>query len=1326
MTHKRRIHEDRGSRGSIMRGRRPANRSRRAQPRRVARRVSLIVVVATTLVMGLAGVLPARPSSATESQFGDTVYLSVGERIPYGGDGSARTARMWVGDTIAYCSDPARDTPTSGTYVRTPVTTHPGTSGVAWSVDAVETMLYYGYGGPGFDRDLWRAGIGGTDLDGNSYATGMDWDGTQITDDEYFAYTHILVADRMWSNGFAALEGTTLEFRQWFCWNVLGYTYGHSGALENRNAVVTRMVGRNVPDGFVAFQIDTGHNSMFFPGGRSQTVVSYEYTPEVDVTFTKVSADATITSGNSEYAYGGATYQIFETATGELAATITTDERGHATYRLKPDTAYHAVETAAPVGFVRSDERVAFVTGSSASTVRLEDVPGTVTLRIRKRDSATQGPAQAGVSLAGAQYKVVDANGAAHLGTTDESGAVTFAGLPLGTVTVSETRAPTGYKPMRETLSYHVGAGDLGPSGVVELDPEGDFDEDVIAFDLDIAKYRDTGSEESGLQDPAEGVSFEIVSNTTGRAVATITTDADGHATTRGSWYGAGERPEGVNGALPYDLAGYTVREVASTTPEGYLPAGDWTISPEQMVDGISLRYIVDNDYVRTRIQVVKTDARSGQTVPLAGFAFQLLDEGGNAISQDVWYPNHEQISEFVTDETGCVTFPGELRSGTYLIREVAAEPPYLLAGDDLVVVVGDGTEVPPVSVVSFTDDQARGSATIVKRCSTGELEDSDALFDAGCAGSLEGAEFDVIAQHDVVSPDGTVQAMTGEAVAHVTTGADGTATATDLPLGNGSATYAFVETRPTPGHVLDATPLEFTLTYADAHTPVVFATAETENEPTVVRIDKTVLGTGEPLAGATFALWRDGDREQDRVLVTSDESGTITLRHLVPGTYRLAEVSAPDGYLADDEVRTFTIDEAGMVEGSTSHQIEIENDFTKVRLSKRDITGEEELPGARLALLDESGEVIDRWVSGEQPHLIEALPPGTYTLVEEMTPRTHDQAESVAFVVASTGDVQAVIMRDEPIEVSGELDKRQEVADPTHPGTEPDALVGDGGTNRAKTSVSEEGRYDYSVDARSTSSTWVDEFTVTDDLSSVTAGLAELVGVTTPVASGDYDGLLNVWYQTNLTATDHVDESGANATLSDRHENPWLHSEETAGSLGGDGRVLSYEGWRLWRADVSATEATSLPVSDLGLADGERVVAVRLEYGRVEEGFTTRGDGWDRDDLKDPHDDLDDVAPTHGGDLGKDGAGLAPLVVHMRVTDAYRDGETLVNRARVDLFRNGGEAEGLEDHDRDRVEQSPVERVVPLPRTSDGAPTVAGVAVLGVASVMLGLRRHR
>ena len=251
---------------------------------------------------------------------------------------------------------------------------------------------------------------------------------------------------------------------------------------------------------------------------------------------------------------------------------------------------------------------------------------------------------------------------------------------------------------------------------------------------------------------------FEIVSNTTQEVVGTVETNQYGFANTASNpdaWFGEGSRPDGASGAIPYDEAGYTVREVEETVPDGFHHVGDWTVTEDDMQDGALLQYIVDNAAIHTRIQIVKTDAVTGRAVPVAGFSFQLLDEGGNPIVQESWYPNHVELSEFTTDETGCVTLPEPIEPGTYYVRETAAQPPYLLGGEDVRVVVPDDEAITPTVVVRYADEAAEGSATIRKT-------------DAATGEPMAGAEFDVVSLGLVKGPDGTVQLVEGETVGMV------------------------------------------------------------------------------------------------------------------------------------------------------------------------------------------------------------------------------------------------------------------------------------------------------------------------------------------------------------------------------------------------------------------------------------------------------------------------------------------------------------------------------------------------------------------------------
>ena len=893
--------------------------------------------------------------------------------------------------------------------------------------------------------------------------------------------------------------------------------------------------------------------------------------PAVSVSFQKQSANAAITSENDTYRLDGATFDIFENAGGIRVATIKMDENGRAQATLLPNTAYYLVETKAPAGYIPRSDRIAFSTSNDGGNVVIDERPGTITLRIAKVDAATGAGPQVGASLAGAEFTCVSQStpGWTHTLTTDEDGRATLTDIPLGTFTIYESRAPEGYLPSDETWSYTIGADQLGDAGVVELEHR--IPNTPIAFDLEISKFKDCGnSNGSGIEQPAEGVVFEVVSNTSQQVVGTLTTNIYGFASTKdqaGAWFGAGERPNGVSGTIPYDRVGYTIREVADTVPDGFKQAGEWTITVEQISDGAELQYIVDNHALSTHLQIVKRDAQTGNAVPRAGFTFQLLNGNREPISQTSWHPAHTVMNTFTTDETGTVTLPESLNPGTYYIRETSAKEPYLV-GEDLEITIPTDMNLTPVAVASFYDDAATGSIEIVKN-------------DTVDGHALAGAVFDIRAAGDIVRPDGSIVALDGETVTTITTDERGFACANHLSLGCGTAIYEVIE------------------------------------------------------------------------------------------------VQAPEGYLLDQSAHTVELSHADQETPTVKAHLDVSNDYTKINVSKVDLTGKQEVEGARLSLHGADGTEIDAWTSSDKPHRIEHLLPGTYTLREAMSPRTYDLAEDMTFEIKATGEVQAAAMKDAPIEVEGRVDKRQEIARPIGKG-----LVANGdGKNRAATQSDTDGSFSYTLDAKNESSTWVDEFTITDDLECAKDGIARLIAIETPIATGDFDGLCNVWYRTSPAGGNDTGEQ-ANATLNDGHDNPWLKTDEVKKLLGGDLRMVDYGDWHLWKADVPTTESVTLEAKELDLLGGGTITGIRLEYGAVSADFTTRGaaESWTREDLKDEHDDLDGVNTVLDPDIH--GA-----VIHMQAASSYTPQTALANSARVDLCRNGG-GSNLESHDEDHVIQ--------------------------------------
>ncbi|MCD7883383.1 MAG: hypothetical protein LUI87_06730, partial [Lachnospiraceae bacterium] len=92
------------------------------------------------------------------------------------------------------------------------------------------------------------------------------------------------------------------------------------------------------------------------------------------------------------------------------------------------------------------------------------------------------------------------------------------------------------------------------------------------------------------------------------------------------------------------------------------------------------------------------------------------------------------------------------------------------------------------------------------------------------------------------------------------------------------------------------------------------------------------------------------------------------------------------------------------------------------VEISKKDITNDEELPGAHLFIRDEDGNVVEEWISTSEPHQIVNLALGTYTLTEVTAPDGYEVAETIEFTVEDTIKIQIVTMYDSPKEGTVDL----------------------------------------------------------------------------------------------------------------------------------------------------------------------------------------------------------------------------------------------------------------------------------------------------------------
>ncbi len=191
----------------------------------------------------------------------------------------------------------------------------------------------------------------------------------------------------------------------------------------------------------------------------------------------------------------------------------------------------------------------------------------------------------------------------------------------------------------------------------------------------------------------------------------------------------------------------------------------------------------------------------------------------------------------------------------------------------------------------------------------------------------------------------------------------------------------------------------------------------------TKTTISKVDITTNKELPGATLTI-KDANGKVVASWVSTSEPHVIDA--LPAGKYTLEETIAPDGYVRANSISFEVVD-------GKATTVTMKDDYTKLKISKIDITTEKELPGATLVIKDVNGKVIDEWVSTDEAHYIEKIKPGKYTLEETIAPDGYIRAEKIEFEVLETGDVQTVTMVDDYTKV--EISKQDVITKSELPG---------------------------------------------------------------------------------------------------------------------------------------------------------------------------------------------------------------------------------------------------------------------------------------------------
>ena len=452
----------------------------------------------------------------------------------------------------------------------------------------------------------------------------------------------------------------------------------------------------------------------------------------------------------------------------------------------------------------------------------------------------------------------------------------------------------------------------------------------------------------------------------------------------------------------------------------------------------------INNQAIRYRLKLIKTDAKTGKTVRLANTAFKLLDSDGNVVTQTVSYPTRRKIDTFYTDDNGEVTLPETVTRGMYFIEEVHAPQGYLIRTERLGVFVGETGDAPGEAYtldIEIPNEPAMGRVMVEKKGLrlVRLAEQADAygnivhqlVYEEGY---LAGAVFELRAAEDIVGKDGTLWFHAGDVADTITTTETGKDASKELPLGR----YELVEVSAPEGYLLDGAPHGVELRYESDHTAVVETAVTFGNDYLSAEItlekekeDLEIIMEGDhvrqalvntPGEGFVFGLFADEELRVGDVTLTADTlvatgatdaAGKLAFVGNFPhGAYYVKELSAPDGWTLNPAKFAVTLEpqaqSGGVIRVSLPEPVHDELIYTRVTLTKTDITGQKTLPGATIEVKDEQGKVIYRETTdanGQIPQI--PVTPGTYTFKEVYAPDGYALNEAeMRFTVDADGNV--------------------------------------------------------------------------------------------------------------------------------------------------------------------------------------------------------------------------------------------------------------------------------------------------------------------------------
>ena len=517
-------------------------------------------------------------------------------------------------------------------------------------------------------------------------------------------------------------------------------------------------------------------------------------------------------------------------------------------------------------------------------------------IEVEKQDVETGTSTQGDATFNGATFAIKDTSGNTLETITTNGSKAKSKKYPIGTtLNVCEVAAPEGYLNNSTCNSVELKySGDNTPSTFSTT-----IKDQVIKGRIEIAKTIDSQVDGSHVDKPGKGFKFDIVSKTTNKTVATLTTDEDGKA---------------ISDYLPYGT--YIVKEHRK---EGYNILQPFEVQISQ--NNKTYFYNVYNDSIKAELTIYKTDAETGKRIPASGVEFKLKDSDGNYVSQTVTYPTKYETDTFITDENGSVHLPSPLKYGEYKIVEIKAPQGYVLKDAEIPVNVdGSSTEI----FMNFDNTTQKGQVYVEKY---GEMlfGVKESETDYGTLYTpiyeekyLEGVTYEITARENIVTPEGTVWFNKGDVVDTFTTG-DSITTSSLLQLGK----YSIKEVATQTGFVLDENTYDFDIEYAGQMIDVVEIKQSYVNERQKLELDITKTFEDEAkdaYKDVVFGVYSKNDiTVDDKVIIPTDGLvGTLTIDKdgknveqldLPVGEYYVKELKTNVGFILDEEEHEFTFE---------------------------------------------------------------------------------------------------------------------------------------------------------------------------------------------------------------------------------------------------------------------------------------------------------------------------------------------------------------------------------------------------------------------------------